>query len=147
MKLIFLLTALFFLPGCSLLGVYVVEDSLTAAEHNDLGVVYEGQNKLKPAIKEYQKAIKKDDVWHIPYFNLGNVHYKLSEPHKAIKYYRMALKRSPENPDIMNNLACALLKTGDDLGAEKWIEKAIAIDAKPEFLDTRDKIRARTPGD
>jgi tetratricopeptide (TPR) repeat protein len=143
MKLILFLAVLLSLTGCSFLGVHVVHDSLTAAQHNDLGVTYEGQNKLKLAEKEYKRAIKKDTAWYVPYFNLGNVYFKLSDTDKAVKYYRSGLKKNPDNPEIMNNLAYSLLEMGDYVGAKKWIEKAIAVEPRPEFLDTQAKIRMK----
>jgi Tfp pilus assembly protein PilF len=145
MKRILLITLFLSLAGCSSLGILVVNDTLTASQHNDLGFAYEEQGKLKLAEKEYRLAIKKEKGPYLPYFNLGNVYFKLSELDQSIKYYRAALKRNPENPDIMNNLAYALLKNGDYLEARDLIEKAITVAAKPEYLDTRDQIRLKLP--
>lgn len=131
------------LSGCAFLNIHVVKDTLTGAQHNDLGFAYEQQGKLKLAEKEYLLAVKKEKSWYLPYFNLGNIYLKLSELDKSIKYYRWALKRNSENPDIMNNLAYALLKSGDCREAEEWIEKAVGIEVKPEYLDTRDQIRMK----
>jgi Flp pilus assembly protein TadD len=123
-----------------MLGIHVVNDSLSAAQHNDLGFTYEKQNKLDLAEKEYMKALKKDKNWAVPCFNLGNVHYKTGRKDKAGKYYRLGLKRNEANPDIMNNLAFVLMETGNFAEAQKWIEKAIAIEPKPQYLDTREQI-------
>ena len=143
MKQIFFFTLLIFLSGCSSLGIYVLNDSLTAAQHNDLGIAYEKQNRLDLAEKEYKRAIKKNKNWNVPYFNLGNVYYKLSNKDEAIKYFRSGLKTNPQNPDIMNNLAFALMEKGNTAEAKKWIEKALSIEAKPEYLDTQNKIRKK----
>lgn len=143
MKKILLFALFICLCGCSSLGIYVLQDSLTAAQHNDLGAAYEKQNRLELAEKEYKRAIKKDKDWHVPYFNLGNVYYKLANMDKAVQYFRLGLKADPRNPDIMNNLAFALMESGNTAEAKRWIEKAIAIEAKPEYLDTRDKIRKK----
>lgn len=140
MKQIPLFMLLVCLSGCSSLGIYVLQDSLTAAQHNDLGVAYEKQDRLDLAEKEYKRAIKKEKDWHVPYLNLGNVYYKLSNMDKAVQYFRSGLKVDPGNPDIMNNLAFALMENGNTVEAKQWIEKAIAIEAKPEYLDTRDRI-------
>mgnify|MGYP001207730927 CR=1 FL=1 len=143
MKQILFFTLLIFLSGCSSFGIYVLNDSLTAAQHNDLGIAYEKQNRLDLAEKEYKRAIKKDKNWHVPYFNLGNVYYKLSNKDEAIKYFRSGLKTNSQNPDIMNNLAFALMENGNTAEAKKWIEKALSIEAKPEYLDTQNKIRKK----
>ncbi|HDI59365.1 MAG TPA: tetratricopeptide repeat protein [Desulfobacteraceae bacterium] len=134
------------MTGCSVLGIHVVDDSLTAAEHNDLGFSYETQNKLQLAEKEYKKALKKDRNWHIPCFNLGNVYYKMHRPDKAATYYRLSLERNPDHAESMNNLAFVLMQQGDFAQARQWIERAIAIEAKPEYLDTRQKIVSKATG-
>ncbi|MEE4607733.1 MAG: tetratricopeptide repeat protein [Desulfobacteraceae bacterium] len=134
------------MTGCGALGIHVVEDSLSAAEHNDLGFSYERQDKLQLAEKEYKKALKKDKNWHLPGFNLGNVYYKMGRLEKAAAYYRLSLKRNPDHTDSMNNLAFVLLRQGHDAQARQWIERAIAIEAKPEYLDTLQKIVQRTAG-
>lgn len=143
MKQILFFTLLICLSGCSSLGIHVLNDSLTAAQHNDLGIAYEKQNRLDLAEKEYKRAIKKDKNWHVPYFNLGNVYYKLSNKDEAIKYFLSGLKANPQDPDIMNNLAFALMENGNTAEAKKWIEKALSIEAKPEYLDTQNKIREK----
>jgi Flp pilus assembly protein TadD len=140
MKSFILISGLLCLAGCSLLGVHVVEDSLSAVQHNDLGFAYEKQNKLELAEKEYRRAINKDKTWVVPCFNLGNVYYKMGDKDKAVKYYRLGLKKAPAHSDLMNNLAFVLMEQGNCSEAEKWIEKAITIEAKPEYLDTREKI-------
>ena len=129
--------------GCSLLGIHIVDDSLTAKQHNDLGISYEQQNKLQLAEKEYKQAIKKKSNWHVPYFNLGNVYYKLLQKGEAIKYYRSGLRIDPKNSDIMNNLAFVLMEIGKCSEAKEWIEKAIAIEAKPEYISTKNEIEAK----
>jgi Tfp pilus assembly protein PilF len=143
MKQILLFLLFLCLPACSIPGIYVLKDSLTAAQHNDLGVSYEKENKLELAEKEYLRAIQKDKRWHIPYFNLGNVYYRLSDNDKAVRYYRSGLKVDPDNADIMNNLAFVLMEQGNLQEAKKWIEKAIAIADDPEYLDTQNKIHEK----
>lgn len=140
MKTGLLIFALAWLSGCASLGIYVVDDSLTAAQHNDLGWTYERQDKLALAEKEYTRAMKKDRDWYLPCYNLANIHYKTGAPEKAVRYYRRALKRKPDHPDSMNNLAFVLMERGRCSEAREWIDRAIAIEPKPEYLDTRDRI-------
>ncbi|MBU1076774.1 MAG: tetratricopeptide repeat protein, partial [Spirochaetes bacterium] len=40
-----------------------IKDNLSAEEHNDLGVLYEKQEKYDLAEKEYSKAVKKSKEW------------------------------------------------------------------------------------
>ncbi len=148
MKASLLLIALLTLLSCSLPRVYVLDDPLTASQHNDLGTIYEGQGKLELAEKEYTRAVQKEKGWAVPYFNLGNVRFKQGDLNEAAEHYREAIKRDPQNPDFMNNLAYLLCVQGRYDEAQKWIDQALSIDSKEEYLDTQRKIqsgRARLP--
>ena len=135
---VFLSVFLFF--GCSLPGIYVIDDPLNAHQRNELGFIYESQGKLDLAEKEYRLAVKRDKNWAVPYFNLGNVYFKTGEFQRAKSHYRQALERDPENPDFMNNLAYTLYKQGEYDEAEKWINRALSIRPEKEYLDTKEKI-------
>jgi Tfp pilus assembly protein PilF len=135
------------MTGCAMLGIHVVEDSLTAADHNDLGFSYETRGNLELAEKEYKKAIQKDKDWHLPYFNLGNVYYQKGQLDKAALHYRRSLERKPDHADSMNNLALVRMRQKRYDQARRWIDQAIAIEAKPEYLDTRHKILQQGAGE
>ena len=120
--------------------IIVLEDTLTAEEHNDLGVIYEKKGLTDLAEKEYLKASGKREEWMVPYFNLGNLCYKSGDYSRSEGFFRGALERAPGNPDVMNNLANALLMQGRIDEARKTIEEALAIDRKEEYLDTYRKI-------
>jgi Tfp pilus assembly protein PilF len=133
--------------GCSLPGIYVIDDPLIAHQRNELGFIYEGQGKLDLAEKEYKLAAKRDRAWAVPWFNLGNVYFKMGEHQKAKRHFREALKRDRQNPDVMNNLAYVLYKDGEYEEAEKWISRALSIRHDEEYLDTKKKIfRAKSGG-
>jgi tetratricopeptide (TPR) repeat protein len=137
-----IIAILFFFPllGCSLLGIYVIDDPLSAHQRNELGFIYENQGKLDLAEKEYRLAAKRDKNWAVPHFNLGNVYFKKGDHQRAKSHYRQALERDPENPDFMNNLAYVFYKQGDYGEAEKWINRALSIRVEEEYLDTKEKI-------
>ena len=46
-------------------------------------------------------------------YNLGNAHYRLGKVGYAILYYEKALKLSPNDEDVMHNLALAKLNLKD----------------------------------
>jgi Tfp pilus assembly protein PilF len=129
-----------FLASCSIPQVYIIEDRLTASQHNDLGYIYEGQEKYVLAEKEYRAATRKQKNWSAPYFNLGNVYFKMRDMAKAEEYYREAIARDPANSDAMNNLAYVLCEQGRYEEAKKWIDQALSINAKEEYLDTQKRI-------
>lgn len=128
-----------FLFSCSVPKIIVYDDPLTAKEHNDLGVIYEKKGQLDLAEREYKKAITKDKNSYIPYFNLGNLYYKKGEKEKAIEFYRKALEKQ-EDPDVLNNLAFVLYETGNYKDALMYIERAIKVNKKEEYIDTYNKI-------
>jgi len=135
-----LIILIFFITSCSIPKIIILEDKLTAEQHNDLGVIYEKKGEFNLAEKEYKKAIEKNKNWYLPYFNLGNLYYKIKNYEKAKEYYEYALKLKPDNPDILNNLAYLLYEMGDYKNAKIYIEKALSIDKKEEYIDTYKKI-------
>lgn len=137
--------AISFLFSCTVPRVYVIDDPLTAVQHNDLGYIYENQGKYELAEREYTKALKKEKDWTVPYFNLGNVHFKQGNLNKAEEYYRKAIQRDPDNSDIMNNLANVLCELGQYDEAEEWVVRALALSTKEEYLDTQRKILSGKP--
>jgi Tfp pilus assembly protein PilF len=142
-KNIFTAISILLFASCSIPHIYVIDDPLTAPQHNELGYIYENQGKYELAEKEYGLALSKDKNWALPYFNLGNVYFKTGDRNKAEKYYREALQRDPRNPDIMNNLAYLLCEAGRYDEAEKWIVRALSIATKEEYLDTQKRILSR----
>jgi stress-induced-phosphoprotein 1 len=60
----------------------------------------------------------------------GNDHFRTAEWSKAVAEYEEAVKRSPKNPAIRNNLSAALCKIMDFNGARREVEKAIDLDPK-----------------
>lgn len=143
MKTIPAMTFLLFLVSCSIPQVYVVEDPLTASQHNELGYIYESQEKYALAEKEYTAAIKKQKDWPAPYFNLGNLYFKMGDLAKAEWYYREAIERDPVHSDAMNNLAYVLCERRLYEEAERWIDRALSIKPKEEYLDTQNRILSR----
>lgn len=136
----FLVVIVLLLGSCVMPRVIVLEDPLSAGEHNDLGVAYEQKGLVDLAEKEYGKAIEREKDWAVPRFNLGNLYYARGDLKKAERSYRTALDLDRNNPDIMNNLAGLLHDMQRDREAEELIVKALAITSKEEYLDTYRKI-------
>lgn len=126
--------------SCSMPQIVVLDDPLSAAEHNDLGVVYENKGMFDLAEKEYHKAIKQKNDWAVPYFNLGNLYFRQDNSDKAEWSFRKALHIDSDNPDVLNNLAYLLYEQGRTAEAKELIDQALTIQSKPEYLDTRSKI-------
>ena len=131
------------LTSCSIPKIIVLEDPLTAEEHNNLGVAYEKKGMIELAERELKKAIKKNITWDIPYFNLGNIYYKKGQLDESIKFYKKAIKTNPKNSDAMNNLAYVFLKKNKCKKAYFWIKRAISIRFNENYLDTMHQIERK----
>lgn len=138
MTLIFL--ASFYVWGCSQYDFVIINDPLSAEEHNDLGYAYENKGLFDLAEKEYKIAVRKKSEWYVPYFNLGNIEFKRGNYKEAERLYRTALKRDMNNPDIMNNIALCLSYQNRHDEAKAMIERALRIKLKEEYLDTLKRI-------
>jgi len=146
-KKILPLILIFLIAACAMPKIpqiIVIDDPLTAEQHNDLGVAYEEKGDFALAEKEYEKAIKKNRDWVIPYLNLGHLYYRQDKLDQAERALRDGLRVKGDHPDLLNNLAWVLMEKGQLEQARALIDKAIAIDDKEEYQDTRREIVERT---
>jgi len=134
------------LASCAMPKIVVIDDPLTAQQHNDLGVAYEEKGDFALAGKEYEKAIKKNRDWVIPYLNLGHLYYRQDKLDQAERALREGLRVKGDHPDLLNNLAWVLMEKGQYEQATALIDKAIAIEDKEEYRDTRQEILGRVKG-
>ncbi len=119
--------------------IIVLEDPLTAEEHIELGVAYERSGEYDLAVREYERALRKDGESFQARVNLGNVRLAKKEYGKAAEEYREALGIRPGDPEATNNLAWVAIRSGEDRE-----EAAAAMEAvlsreenrTPALLDT-----------
>jgi len=145
-KKILPLILIFLIAACAMPKIpqiIVIDDPLTAEQHNDLGVAYEEKGDFALAEKEYEKAIKKNREWVIPYLNLGHLYYRQDKLDQAERALREGLRVKGDHPDLLNNLAWVLMEKGQLAEAKALIDKAIAIEDKEEYRDTRQEILER----
>ena len=131
------------LASCAMPKIVVIDDPLTAQQRNDLGVAYEEKGDFALAGKEYEKAIKKNRDWVIPYLNLGHLYYRQDKLDQAERALREGMRVKGDHPDLLNNLAWVLMEKGQYEQATALIDKAIAIEDKEEYRDTRREISER----
>jgi len=129
--------------GCALPKIVILDDPLTAQQHNDLGVAYEEKGDFALAEKEYEKALKKNRDWVSPYLNLGHLYYRQEQLDRAEHILREGLRARGDHPDLLNNLAWVLMEKGRLEHAQYLVDKAIAIEDKEEYRDTRREILDR----
>lgn len=67
------------------------------------------------AIEKYQAILDNGKHSAELYFNLGNAYYKLNNIAPSIYYYEKALQLTPNDKDILNNIAFARNMTIDDI--------------------------------
>jgi Tfp pilus assembly protein PilF len=134
--------------GCaSIYGSYFTEDPLTAEEHNNLGVIYEGEGKYDLAIREYKRALSADRELTVPLVNLGNVYLKKGELEEAEKYYKKALKKNRQNIEAANNLASLYIETGENYeeGLQVLLAATVSKNPVPAYaLDTLGVLYLKT---
>lgn len=89
------------------------------------------EGKFQDAIDQYESILNKGQHSAELYFNLGNANYKLNRIAPSVYYYEKALRLSPNDKEIQNNLAFAQNMTIDaieelpEVGVSKFMKKAI----------------------
>lgn len=89
--------------------------------------------KYAEAIEKYKTILDTNHHSEALYFNLANAHYKLNHIAPSIYYYEKALRLSPNDQDVKNNLAFAKNMTIDaidtvpDAGFSKLLRKVTDI--------------------
>jgi tetratricopeptide (TPR) repeat protein len=120
--------------------------SLTASEHNDLGVAYFERGETQRAVREFERALALSPGWARALVNLGDARLALGEGDRAIDAYQHAVRADPADTAAANNLAWALLQ--DPVRwpeAEAIIDSALARHPEPRgyYLDTLGALRLR----
>ena len=139
--------------GCSRVPrIIVLEDPLTAAEHVELGVAYERKGELDLALKEYERALRKDGTFYRARVNLGNIYLAKKEYGKAREEYLLALELRPGDAEATNNLSWAAIFSGEEVDEALARMEAVVSGPggrRPIFLDTLGVLRMRVnrPGE
>ncbi|MGZ8462837.1 MAG: tetratricopeptide repeat protein [Candidatus Deferrimicrobiaceae bacterium] len=144
---LFLLPAILAAAGCGRMPrIIVLTDPLTAEEHLALGVAYERNGEFDLAIREYERALRKEKDFFQARVNLGNARLAKKEYGKAEEEYRKALEVRPGDPEATNNLAWAAIFTGERM--EEAAARMEAVLSRPEngtptLFDTLGVLRKR----
>lgn len=131
LALAFVLALLFM--GASTFGAEGIERLFDEAN-----VLYR-QGNFEAAAAKYTQIEEQGVANAALYYNLGNCHYKLGEIGRAILYYERALRLSPSDDDVIENLSIANQATVDKLkipeafALARWLRGAL-YSASPSFL-------------
>jgi tetratricopeptide (TPR) repeat protein len=96
--------------------------------HNKLGVCYQQANKLKPARKEYQKAVELDPRYAEAWNNLGTLEHGAGKYKKALDHYRKAVALKPDRATFHRNVGAAWLASGNLARAIEAYGEALRLD-------------------
>ena len=97
-----------------------------------LGKVYQNQNKLNLAIKNYKKAIKLEPKLYEAHFNLGYCYSRKGKIDKAIHHLEIYSRKFPNDVSVLNNLALLYERSGQ------------TRKAKLMWLKTKERAKERT---
>ena len=89
---------------------------LSFAQNNalfDQGKQQYKAEKYQEAINNWMKIVNKGEHSSALYYNIANAHYKMNSIGPSIYYYEKALRLSPGDNEILNNLAFARNATVD----------------------------------
>ncbi len=96
----------------------------------ELGMLFERTNRLDKA-EQYYKKIIKFGPHSTAYDHLGCICVKMRRMPEAVYYLRKAMELLPDNTDIWNSLAYALIQSGEAQEGVDLLQKV--VDIMPEY--------------
>ncbi|MFA5779574.1 MAG: DUF2723 domain-containing protein [Elusimicrobiota bacterium] len=83
-----------------------------AGVHNNLGTIYEKQNKLNETISEYEKAVKIKPDYADAHYNMAVAYWRLKSWQKVIENLEKVLRINPNHTDAQKYLFFARKNAG-----------------------------------
>jgi len=80
--------------------------------HNNLGTIYEKQNKLNEAISEYEKSVKIKPDYADAYYNMAVAYWRVKNWQKVIENLEKVLRINPNRTDAQKYLFFARKNAG-----------------------------------
>ena len=108
----------------------LVEGTLSPQVPNNMGLLYQEQNRFADAAREFQRTIAIDPRYSKAYNNLGVVRMRQVRHRDAAAAFRDARRLDSTNLDAWVNLALALQATGDLAAARRTLVDALSVDAR-----------------
>jgi tetratricopeptide (TPR) repeat protein len=114
--------------------------------HHSLGIVYTWQKKLYLAAWEFDYAARLMPDRFEPLNNLGLVYESVGKYDQAKSYYLQACEKSPNNPDVIGNLARASFRSGQSVNEMRpLLEDVLAMDPRPEWRHWATELLGTNP--
>ena len=108
----------------------LADGARSAQVHNNLGLLYQEQNRFADAAREYERAIAIDPRHSKAHNNLGVVRMGQARYEDAVAAFRDARRLDGTNVGAWVNLALALEAAGDPAAARRTLVDALSIDAR-----------------
>lgn len=113
----------------------VQEDDHNAAAWMALGVVEFQRDRLYEAARAFHRSVRLAPLRYEPHFNLGQLLESVGRVDEAIREYQIALECSPDQLEVMENLArCYLRRGGSREEARELIRRARMVEYRPEWV-------------
>lgn len=112
----------------------LVADVRFGPAHNALGIVYYRRNQLYLAAWEFEYAAKLMPDRYEPFNNLGMVYEAAGKFEEAASYYSQAREMAPTEPEVVSNLARALVRSDRPIEEIRPVlDEIMALDRRPEW--------------
>ena len=104
---------------------YRLSDNPKANEYFQKGNQFKDRNQFELAIKQYEKAIKKDKEFVLVYDYLGVAYRMNNDLDNAIKTYKKSIDIFPEGDFALLNIAAAYSMKNNEAESQKYYKKLI----------------------
>jgi len=106
-----------------------------------IGRVFAFHDQALSAIEVFKKVSLKDkEMVAVTSREIGNLYLRLGMPSKAQYYYKIVVKKSPNDLAGVYNMGAVLSRLGKETDAGQWFRKAIVLFERPE-------VRGKLPGE
>lgn len=106
----------------------VTKDNYLA--HNNLGMVFYNQGRLKKALPHFREALRFKPQYIQANNNMGMALIRIGYPAKALPYLGSALRVNPNYAEANNNMGAAFLKLGKAEQARVYFERVVSLQPK-----------------
>ncbi|MFH1847903.1 MAG: tetratricopeptide repeat protein, partial [Candidatus Omnitrophota bacterium] len=103
------------------------KDLSRAIAHYTLGLLYDSENQVKEAIKEYQKALEYDYSQPSIHIRIGADCLFLGDTKKAVKYFKLAKRFDPQDKKTRELLALVYTSARDFKRARQEYEELLEL--------------------
>ncbi|MCY2926464.1 MAG: tetratricopeptide repeat protein [Planctomycetota bacterium] len=111
------------------------EDDRNAYAWMLMGAIESEEDNPYKAVQAFSTAAHLAPERYEPHFNIGLVLESVGQYSKAIKKYEAALKLSPDQVDVMENLARCYIQTGANAPrVRELVTRALEAELRPEWV-------------